>query len=601
MSLGAPAALWGLLALPFLVLLYLLRVRRRDHPVSSILLWQRSVPTLAAYRPSRRIERGLLLLLQLLAVAAIVAGLARPALVGRNVAGRDVVFVLDGSLSMRARDVSPTRFDRARGEALALVARLQLGQRAAVVLAAPHPVVLAPITDDFRAVAAALRNAEPWDAAGDVAAAVTVAAAQRPGPNGQIVVWTDAARGPLPAVSGVTYRIVGTSDDNVAITELRVLRDAPTPEALVRVDNYGSAARRVPLEVRLGETLVYRATLELQAGGSRTAVFPVAGAGVLRAHLAVRDMLPEDDDATAVLAPTPLPSVLLVGRGNPSLERVLRLLPVARAVATETVNPAAWAAFDVVILDRVDTGPLPPGNYLVIGSVPPNLPVSATGVTPQPEIATWDREDPVLRFVDLRDVRINRALTLVPEGGRVLAAGQTPLLWEYEGRGVRAVLLGFALEDSDLPAHVAFPILVRNSLAWLGGGVDGATAGDEVQIPAGSAAAATLVAPDGRRFDLHPTDGVFVLPPLVRAGLYRFSTAAGERTFAATIGGRDAGVIHPGRAPADAESAPPGSRASVVPGSVLVHVPLWPWLLTAAAAAVLGEWALATRRRGGDA
>ena len=30
MNLGAPAALWGLLAIPFLMLLYLLRIRRRD-------------------------------------------------------------------------------------------------------------------------------------------------------------------------------------------------------------------------------------------------------------------------------------------------------------------------------------------------------------------------------------------------------------------------------------------------------------------------------------------------------------------------------------------------------------------------------------------
>ena len=91
MTFGAPAAFWGLLALPLFVLLYLLRVRRRDQPVSSILLWRRSAPSLAASRPSRRIERSVLLLLQLLAAASLVVGLARPAAVGQGVAGRDVV------------------------------------------------------------------------------------------------------------------------------------------------------------------------------------------------------------------------------------------------------------------------------------------------------------------------------------------------------------------------------------------------------------------------------------------------------------------------------------------------------------------------------
>jgi len=595
-TLGAPAALWGLAALPLLVLLYLLRMRRRDQPVSSILLWQRSVPALAAFRPSRRIERSVLLALQLLALSAMVVGLARPAVLGRAVAGRDVVLVLDASLSMQARDVSPTRFERARSEALAVARRLEPGQRAAVILAAPHPVVLAPLSADHRAVAAALRRAEPWDAAGDLDAAVTLASELADSAaDGRVFVWTDAARGAPPAAAGVTYQVVGTAEDNAGIVAFRVLTDAVRPEALVRVANWGRGARRIPLDVRLGDAPVYRATLAVPAGGTASAVFPVQGAGVLHAHIVTHDVLPEDDDATALLAPAALGSVLLVSHGNPALERVLRVLPVARAVETATVDPAAWAAFDVVILDRVDPGPLPPGTYLVIGAVPPGLPATASGVAAHPGIATWDRQDPVLRFVDLSDVRIDRALELAVDSGRVLVAGATPLVWEYTGRGVRALVLGFALEDSDLPKHAAFPILVRNMLAWLSVAVDHVAVGDEVQVPAGAERAGSLTDPLGRHVDVRATDGAFVLPPFARAGLYRFSTAAGTRAFAAEIGSPNAGMIRPGRAPA------PVSTAGTSAGTVLVHVPLWPWLLLVGIAALLGEWALATRQRGGDA
>ncbi|HLN12847.1 MAG TPA: hypothetical protein VK587_06645, partial [bacterium] len=152
-------------------------------------------------------------------------------------------------------------------------------------------------------------------------------------------------------------------------------------------------------------------------------MFPVAGAGVLRARLDVHDLLPADDQATAVIDPTPLPSVLLVSRGSPYLEGMLRVLPVARAAETATVSPATWSRFGIVILDRVDVGTLPPGNYLAIGTVPSGLPVSASGVVSHPTVAAWDRDDPVLRFVDLSSVRIDRALALAPEGGRVLAEG----------------------------------------------------------------------------------------------------------------------------------------------------------------------------------
>ncbi len=605
MTLGAPAALWGLCAVPLLVALYLLRVRRREHPVSSILLWQRSAPTPAASRPTRRIERSVLLALQVLAAGALVVGLARPAIVGRGAGAQALLLVLDPSLSMRARDVVPTRFDRARAEALQAVGSLRPGQRAAVILAAPHPVVLAPLSGDRGRLRAALAAARPWDAPGDVAGAAVLAAQLAPAGDARIVVWTDGSHGPLPALPRVVYRIVGTSDDNVGITALRVVRDPQRAEALVRVENFAGSARRVPLEVRRAGTPIYRVTLALGGGESRAVAIPLAlepgapaGPELLEARIAVPDALPEDNEAVALLDPAPLPSVLLVGPGNPYIERVLRLLPVARAARTQTVDVSTWRTFGVVILDRVDPGPLPPGNYLLIGTVPPNLPVGASGILARPTIATWDRTDPVLQFVDLDDVRIDRALALGPSGGRVLVEGQGPLLWEYTGRGIRALVLAFALQDSDLPLHVAFPVLMANSLAWLGGAAGEVPVGEAVQVPAGGEPEAALLFPGGRRLRLRATDGMFVLPPLERAGVYRLTAPSLDRRFVATIGGSHAGAIRPGAAPLP--HAPSGAAAAPSEG-LLTEVPLWPWLLLGAVAAAVGEWALATRRHGGEA
>src|SRR5205807_1410535 len=118
-----------------------------------------------------------------------------------------------------------------------------------------------------------------------------------------------------------------------------------------------------------------------------------------------------------------------------------------------------------------DPGPVPPGDYLMIDAVAPNIPAAAAGEVGGPRFATWDRTDPILHYVDLSGVRVARALALAPQGGRVLAGGDVPLLWAYEGGGIRALVLGFALQDSDLPQRVAFPILMANSLAGLGGGL----------------------------------------------------------------------------------------------------------------------------------
>ncbi len=194
-------------------------------------------------------------------------------------------------------------------------------------------------------------------------------------------------------------------------------------------------------------------------------------------------------------------------------------------------------------------------------------------------------------------------MALTVEGGRVLAGGDVPLLWAYEGGGIRALLLGFALQDSDLPQRVAFPVLIANSLAWLGGETPVIRAGEPLQVPSGGGASADLVGPTGRRQTVPATSGMFSLPPLTRAGVYELKTPAGSRMITVRPADPPAGLIRPGEAPtasADVGGVARG-KGSEPARSPLTQLPVWPWLVLCAIGVASGEWALATRRRGGDA
>ena len=99
MSFLSPLALATFaLALP-LVLLYFLKVRRREQTVSSLLLWDPALRDREASAFFQRLQRDPLLLLQILALLALALALARPAVTIMGQGARKVVVVLDTSAS----------------------------------------------------------------------------------------------------------------------------------------------------------------------------------------------------------------------------------------------------------------------------------------------------------------------------------------------------------------------------------------------------------------------------------------------------------------------------------------------------------------------
>jgi Ca-activated chloride channel homolog len=156
-----PLALFGLVVVPILILLYVVRERRRRQAAAR---WGNPelLPNLVDRKPGAR--RHLPLAIMLVGLAALIVGVARPhATVSEPREEATVVLAIDTSRSMKATDVKPNRLDAARAAAGAFLDKVPARFRVAVVSFGSRAVVALPPTEDRELVRTALRTLKPGE------------------------------------------------------------------------------------------------------------------------------------------------------------------------------------------------------------------------------------------------------------------------------------------------------------------------------------------------------------------------------------------------------------------------------------------------------
>lgn len=546
MTLLNPLAL-GLaaLALPIL-LLYMLRLRRREMLVSSHFLWRRALHDHAANTPWQRLRRNLLLLLQLLILALLVLALAQPALHSDAPTLGRAVLLLDASASMQAVEADgQTRWALALDHARRLVETLGPDDEVLVLRVAQPVEILSDFTSDRGRLLAALNAAQPGWGAADWDTALTIAAAAVSAqPTTRIVILTDGSSGELaevvlPAAMAQPLLIrVGERRDNVALATLAIRPEANGgQQVFAQVVNHGDQPVTLALTLRLDGVLWRSQEVTLAAESLRSLTFavnqPFTTAQATLVVPPASDALALDNVAFAVAPLASARRVLLVSAvPNSFIERALRVLPDVRLVQgdpTRAVLPVE--RYDAYIFEGYLPSALPEADLLIVDPPRSTDLFTLEGALPLPRgVQAVQPDHPLLAFVDLSTLNLRRLQVVRSDLLRPLATmGGQPLLWAGERGTQQLALLPFALSDSDLPLQMAFPILMANLLAWFAPQQQMVTTadvfiGDPLALMAPlRATALRVVDPSGAAVDL-PLGNPYIPP---RPGLYRVEAYQG--------------------------------------------------------------------------
>jgi len=652
-SLLNPSALWlALVGLPVL-LLFLLKVRRREVVIPSTLFWRR---VLAQKRESawwRRLRSLLSLLLHLLFIAGGTFALTQPFLQPSDTSDqpRLSVIVVDTSASMRTvedADKEETRLDEAREKIFAKLDALVPGTKVAVIGAGVRPEIIMPVTDDRASVRTALEKMEATDTGGDLMAAIDLAddLAMANAPA-EVEVFSDgggveegaARREDAPKL---VYHRIGLEDRNVGITAF-ALRRLPASDAelemLVGLKNTTDKEVALELQIYLDGVQIDSVGVEVAARSDEVKVFnramPRGGAvGVAISEESAEkagDALPADNYAYTMLADRDPIKVLLVSSGDDFfLTKAIGENPAFEAYIVTPAEFGSSAGMDVVVFNEVAPAKEPVANALYVSSVGSKIPfVAAPKKLDLPTVRYLDEEHPLLRHVELHDAAFAASRPVTPpEGSTVVVDGTAgPLLVAWERTERRDAYLAVSESDSDLPLRVAYPNLISNLVTWLGEprGEDTPpvlNTGEIARIPVSDGVKELLVVlPNGEEDHVEVRPGMSVVPygHTVHAGIYVATEVYSDEALAKLAADKGAGAGATAFSPVPRrfaanltdlresdiapveelgldESAPPTVVMASGIWSWLASRPLWRYLVIIALALIALEWLLYARR-----
>jgi hypothetical protein len=586
-----PAALFGLLGLPLLLIPYLVRRKPRRLLFSSVLLFSEGGPQ-ASGRPFGRIHLPAIFFLQLLLLALLVLALSEPVF---SVRPTHIAIVLDNSASMQATEGGSSRLSLAQEKIVDLIGEIGLNGRIDLFVTTPKLAKVQAETLTPAQALTAVKNIKAYDL-GDPPIDYDRVLRQwiREAGYERVYLVTDH---PAAGQSGGARVIsVGRPQANLAVTSFDVHRASlinPRMQASAVVANFSARDEKVRIMLKAEEAVVASRELAIPAGGRATAAFEGFGERASYAvEIEARDALALDNRRFAV-APASRNLRVLAVTPRPQAAASLKAI---QGVSLDVISPAEYGKFAdrdyaLEIFHYSTPAELPASPALFILPPENNALVSLGTPISNVQVSNWREPHVLTRYVNFSLFRPAYARPLQPQtpGDVVIESAAGALAFAVERPGSRYLAVGFDplpyLGRDNLPMS----IFTLNFLDWFleSSGSRSRATGEPIPLSTVQPGD-TLTTPTGEKIRLEAGFRSFTMA--FHQGLYRRVRGASLELYARNLD-------DPGESDLRTPAAIVLGGEAVSAGSASVLHSFWPYFVLASLALLLLEWFINPRWR----
>ncbi len=456
-----------LLLIPIIILMYLLKQKAVDMPVSSLFLWKEMYRNVEANTPWEKLKKNWLLILQIITVVALIIALASPYILSGSAGADHAVIVIDNSASMNTLyDEDHTRLERALEEAEDYVRSLKTGTGISIITSNSKATLILSNSDDKTQAISELKAIEPAYVAGECSAGLEmVKSMQTQWDSVETVCFTDTNVS-MEQVEGYIVDLY-TPVNNTSVDYVGHGMNNGKLVVLAKVSNHGTEPVTTDVNLYGDEDLLQIKTVTVDATSSQVVYFDdvVFDGNSLCVEISGQDALKADNICYDVLEDKKVTKVLLMTEANLYLEKALMLVDGIEITKSNDISSFADFTsqdYDLYIFDGMAPEVLPTEGNMIFMNV--RCDELYETISPMGGVMVSTAEHTLTEYLNELSFGVSSVYALEkPDWGETfLKVGNSSVGFIGKKDNQTICVIGFDFHNSDLPLKMEFPILVYN-------------------------------------------------------------------------------------------------------------------------------------------